>query len=224
MPGSLKHPPPHPWKLSTYAKKATVSVLYWYEKLSGQMTDNLWKRPRKGPIFFCPFRPWVCGARPWATVFPPFFCRAQTAAKTRFHRFARVPASFGANKARFTHSASAPTSPIGSRRDPTVRCGPTTQRTDAIQAPFFTLFVPFFRAPPPTVGRRSVVLAGAPYPTPKTPTLGHDFSRSWVRPHLAESTTSRPICEVKQPQAALVLRSVMTWEPAVSYSKKHFFF
>ena len=47
---------------------------------------------------------------------------------------------------------------------------------------------------------------------------------SWVRPHLAESTTSRPICEVKQPQAALVLRSVMTWEPAVSYSKKHFFF
>ena len=159
LPGSLKHPPPHPWKLSTYAKKATVSVLYWYEKLSGQMTDNLWKRPRKGPIFFCPFRPWVCGARPWATVFPPFFCRAQTAAKTRFHRFARVPASFGANKARFTHSASAPTSPIGSRRDPTVRCGPTTQRTDAIQAPFFTLFVPFFRAPPPD-GRSSVGGAG----------------------------------------------------------------
>ena len=34
-----------------------------------------------------------------------------------------------------------------------------------------------------------------------------------VRPHLVESTTSRPICEVKQPQAQLVLRSVMTWEP-----------
>ena len=34
-----------------------------------------------------------------------------------------------------------------------------------------------------------------------------------VRPYLVESTTSRPICEVKQPQAQLVLRSVMTWEP-----------
>ena len=41
---------------------------------------------------------------------------------------------------------------------------------------------------------------------------------SWVRPHLVENTTSRPICEVKQPQAWLVLRSVMTREPQVSYS------
>ena len=41
----------------------------------------------------------------------------------------------------------------------------------------------------------------------------------WVRPHLAECTTSRPICEVKQPQARLVLRSVMTWEPRVLYPK-----
>lgn len=47
---------------------------------------------------------------------------------------------------------------------------------------------------------------------------------TWVRPHLVESTTSRPICEVKQPQAPLVLRSVMTWEPGVSYSKKKTFF
>ena len=39
-----------------------------------------------------------------------------------------------------------------------------------------------------------------------------------VRPYLVESTTSRPICEVKQPQASLVLRSVMTWEPGVSYA------
>jgi hypothetical protein len=44
----------------------------------------------------------------------------------------------------------------------------------------------------------------------------------WVRPYLAESTTSRPICEVKQPQAASVLRSVMTREPAVSYSQNIF--
>ena len=44
------------------------------------------------------------------------------------------------------------------------------------------------------------------------------FSLSWVRPYLVENTTSRPICEVKQPQAQLVLRSVMTWEPWVLYS------
>ena len=35
------------------------------------------------------------------------------------------------------------------------------------------------------------------------------FTR-WVRPYLVESTTSRPICEVKQPQAPSVLRSGMT--------------
>ena len=45
----------------------------------------------------------------------------------------------------------------------------------------------------------------------------------WVRPYFGESTTSRPICEVKHQQAALVLRSVMTREPAVSYSQKSFF-
>ena len=44
---------------------------------------------------------------------------------------------------------------------------------------------------------------------------------NWVRPYLVESTTSRPICEVKQLQAQLVLRSVMTREPWVSYSQ-HF--
>lgn len=38
-------------------------------------------------------------------------------------------------------------------------------------------------------------------------------SSNWVRPYLVENTISRPICEVKQPQAQLVLRSVMTWEP-----------
>ena len=45
----------------------------------------------------------------------------------------------------------------------------------------------------------------------------------WVRPYFGESTTSRPICEVKHQQAALVLRSVMTREPAVSYSQKSCF-
>ena len=40
-----------------------------------------------------------------------------------------------------------------------------------------------------------------------------------VRPYLVESTTSRPICEVKQLQAQSVLRSVMTREPWVSYSR-----
>ena len=45
----------------------------------------------------------------------------------------------------------------------------------------------------------------------------------WERPYFGESTTSRPICEVKHQQAALVLRSVMTREPAVSYSQKSFF-
>ena len=39
-----------------------------------------------------------------------------------------------------------------------------------------------------------------------------------VRPYLVENTVSRPICEVKQPQARLVLRSVMTREPRVSYA------
>ena len=52
----------HHWSLSTYAKKATVSVLYWYEKLSGHLTDNLWNRPRKGPIFFCPLAPRLLAA------------------------------------------------------------------------------------------------------------------------------------------------------------------
>ena len=42
------------------------------------------------------------------------------------------------------------------------------------------------------------------------------FTR-WVRPYLVESTTSRPICEVKQPQAPSVLRSGMTREPGVTY-------
>ena len=45
-----------------------------------------------------------------------------------------------------------------------------------------------------------------------------DPLRYRVRPYLAENTISRPICEVKQPQALLVLRSVMTWEPSVPYS------
>ena len=40
---------------------------------------------------------------------------------------------------------------------------------------------------------------------------------SWIRPNSAESTTSRPICEVKQLQAWIVLRSVMTREPQVLY-------
>ena len=39
-----------------------------------------------------------------------------------------------------------------------------------------------------------------------------------VRPYYAENTTSRPICEVKQRQAQVVLRSVMTRELWVSYS------
>ena len=39
-----------------------------------------------------------------------------------------------------------------------------------------------------------------------------------VRPYLVENSPSRPIWEDKQPQAKLVLRSVMTREPLVSYS------
>ncbi len=52
----------------------------------------------------------------------------------------------------------------------------------------------------------------------QTPPLLNPQAWNWVRPHLVENTTSRPICEVKQPQASLVLRSVMTWEPGVLYS------
>jgi hypothetical protein len=40
---------------------------------------------------------------------------------------------------------------------------------------------------------------------------------------LVGNTTSRPICEVKQPQATLVLRSEMTREPGVLYSNFFFF-
>jgi hypothetical protein len=51
---------------------------------------------------------------------------------------------------------------------------------------------------------------------------GHAPPRPWVRPYLVENTVSRPICEVKQPQAPLVLRSGMTREPVVSYSQLFF--
>ncbi len=44
------------------------------------------------------------------------------------------------------------------------------------------------------------------------------FQHSWVRPHYAESTTSRLICEVKQRQAQLVLRWAITRESWVLYS------
>ena len=47
-------------------------------------------------------------------------------------------------------------------------------------------------------------------------------SPSWVRPYLAENI-SRPICEVKQPQAPSVLRSGMTRETGVSYSQNTVF-
>ncbi len=40
-------------RLSTYAKKATVSVLYWYEEASGRKTGNLWNNPERG-FFFVP--------------------------------------------------------------------------------------------------------------------------------------------------------------------------
>ena len=40
----------------------------------------------------------------------------------------------------------------------------------------------------------------------------------WVRPHYSESTTSRPICEVKHCQAQLVLRWAITRESWVLYS------
>jgi hypothetical protein len=107
--------------LSTYAKKVTVSVLYWYEKLSGLTNRKSLEQAPKGANFF-------------------------------------------------------------------LRADPTHRR----------------RAPTP------------PTPLPHAP--------CWVRPYFGESTTSRPICEVKHQQAALVLRSVMTREPAVSYSQKSFFF
>ena len=52
----------------------------------------------------------------------------------------------------------------------------------------------------------------------------HGFreSSSWVRPYLVENTVSRPICEVKQPQARSVLRSGMTREPRVLYPNTFF--
>ena len=91
---------------STNAKKVTVSVLYWYEKLSSQfILTNFWKRSF-GIFFLCPF---IC------------LCRRL---------------------------------------------------------------------------------------------IGFLF---WVRPYLVENTISRPICEVKQPQAWLVLMSEMTREPQVPY-------
>ena len=37
--------------LLTYAKKVTVSVLYWYVRSFG--TSESLERPRKGSIFFC---------------------------------------------------------------------------------------------------------------------------------------------------------------------------
>ncbi|ORC85704.1 uncharacterized protein TM35_000331610, partial [Trypanosoma theileri] len=44
-----------------------------------------------------------------------------------------------------------------------------------------------------------------------------------VRPYLAECTISRPICEVKRPQASLVRRSVMVLEPGVPHPPQLFF-
>ncbi len=50
--GGLKTPPPQTQgDLSTNAKKVTVSVLYWYEKLSSLLTE-IFKMIRKRIKFF----------------------------------------------------------------------------------------------------------------------------------------------------------------------------
>lgn len=53
-------------------------------------------------------------------------------------------------------------------------------------------------------------------------TLALVFCGLCVRPYLVENTVSRPICEVKQPQAWSVLRSGMTREPQVSHATRFF--
>ena len=85
----------------------------------------------------------------------------------------------------------------------------------------------------PEKGSNSFYVAAAPHPgsSSQPPTPNKRFLANalgsvpcllhaplCVRPHLAESTVSRPICEVKQLQAQLVLRSGMTRELWVSHA------
>ena len=69
-----------------------------------------------------------------------------------------------------------------------------------------------------------VVVGGVGFalPHPQPAVCQTRVARYWVRPYLVENTISRPICEVKQLQAKLVLRSVMTREPLVLVPP-HFF-
>ena len=116
--------------LSTNAKKVTVSVLYWYEKLSSHNDWNFWNDSEKNQ-------------------------------KTSFHLFIFRYRGGLPELARQSHTCTHSNAPARH----------STQ----------------WRMKMVTVD--GVVLAkmyAAPY---------------WVRPYLVESTTSRPICEVKQLQA-----------------------
>ena len=105
--------------LSTNAKKVTVSVLYWYEKLSSHLDWNFWNDSEKNQ-------------------------------KLLFY-FTFFSASFG----------------LGG-----LGVGKKGSETFQLWPPLWVTTMPIYRR------------------------LHH-----WVRPYLVESTTSRPICEVKQLQA-----------------------
>ena len=78
---------------------------------------------------------------------------------------------------------------------------------------------------PPRAGRRARGRPGPPPGAPRPRPAQRRVARHRrVRPYLVENSPSRPIWEDKQPQAKLVLRSVMTREPLVSYSPDFFLF
>ena len=125
--------------LPTNAKKVTVSVLYWYEKLSSQSDWNFWNDSEKNQkIFFCLFYYYYCWL-PWSAHF-----------KLIFNSFCFCVFDEGVI---YTRNNS------------------FNQRSNLNQRP---CYLPL---------RANLIL------------------HHWVRPYLVESTTSRPICEVKQLQA-----------------------
>ncbi len=151
--------------LLTYAKKVTVSVLYWYARSFRFIRQSLGTAPR-GADFFC-----------------PVFCPLLAAPECLGLRLCVRVCARGLSGCR---DASCPL------------CGSLS---------FGLVFA---------AGRRCRSCRCPPSPAIRLggPTLRQSqLPQHRVRPYLVESTTSRPICEVKQPQAQPVLRSLMTREP-----------
>ena len=163
------------FRLSTNAIKDTVSVLYWYEELSRRNSGNFWNSSSE--LFFVSF---LFGGGGWGG-----------------------PGG-GAPKVQLCGTWF----PVVVGKVPHPRRGAVVQETRKTVSK--TAASRIWGAPQTQIHHHS---EPAPH-QPRTPmgsggwcgygygwVLGNLGTHHWVRPYLAESTISRPICEVKQPQA-----------------------